>query len=287
MSLGASSPLPRLQQRCAASSEAFRPFVVDGYAVGRVNQAIAGELRRWPAIFSVSPDRVMLSPHLDTVEVRTQALAEIAQALHADGFFSGWRNETYCISTEYGAAPIFHLERAAMRAFGLTMHAAHVNAVIGHGHDCRMWLARRSVTKPIDPGLYDTLVGGGLASGLGIAETVVKESWEEAGIAAAIAGTARLAGTVRVRRMVPEGWHEEVIFVHDLWLPAGFQPLNQDGEVGAFLALPLADIFRLVCDTDQVTVEASCIISDFMMRSGFIPSVHPDYQDLRTLMRNP
>ncbi len=43
-----------------------------------------------------------------------------------------------------------------------------------------MWIARRSPTKPIDPGMLDNLVGGGLAAGLTVAQTLVKEGWEEA-----------------------------------------------------------------------------------------------------------
>ena len=83
-----------------------------------------------------------------------------------------------------------------------------------------MWIARRSPTKAIDPGMLDNLVGGGIAHGQSIASTVVKEAWEEAGIPPDAAATASPAGEVRVCRELADGLERETIFVHDILLAA-------------------------------------------------------------------
>jgi len=42
----------------------------------------------------------------------------------------------------------------------------------------------------------------------------------------------------KILREVPQGVQSEVIYVYDLQLPEGFQPVNQDGEVSEFKLLP-------------------------------------------------
>src|SRR5918992_1459821 len=70
------------------------------------------------------------------------------------------------------------LERAAARPFGLTTYAVHLNGISFDENN--MWIARRSAAKPIDPGMLDNLVGGGISAGSSLEETLVKEAWEEA-----------------------------------------------------------------------------------------------------------
>jgi 8-oxo-dGTP pyrophosphatase MutT (NUDIX family) len=288
-----SNVLARLNARLQPSSQTYRPLIVDRHPIGRVCDAVAGELTRWPALFAVTPDHVELSSRLDSMANRTDALAEVVHALYREGLFTGWRNETCGVALRYGAELLFRIERAALRTFGLTLYAAHINGLSANGKssgnscgkDCDMWLARRSMSKQIDPGLLDALVGGGLSEGLGIAETLIKESWEEAGIDASISRQAVAAGAVRVSRPVDNGWHDEILFVHDLTLPAGFLPENKDGEVQQFTRLPLSEVLSLMSDTDDLTIEASIAICDFMIRTGFLHVGMPGYQQLRTLIR--
>ncbi len=139
---------------------------------------------------------------------------------------------------------MFEIERAAARFFGIATHAAHINATTTRNGETRMWIARRSATKPIDPGLLDNLVGGGIAAGASIADTVVKEAWEEAGIPADVASSARAAGFVRIFREQPDGMHRETIHVHDLSLPPDFEPRNQDGEVAGFRLASIDEVAK-------------------------------------------
>ena len=233
--------------------ELFVPLTLEGHRIGWLRPELAARLGVWPRVFRSTPEKVVL---LDAKD-----LAPVVEELAREGFIPGWRNERYRI------ADLFDIERAAARPFGLTTRAVHVNGISSDG---KMWLARRANTKPIDPGLLDNLVGGGIATGLSVEQTLVKEAWEEAGIPNELARTATRGGTIRVLREVPEGVQSELIESYDLALPAGFQPKNQDGEVSEFMLLPLAQI-----EQQELTFEATLVARDFLSRRNARPGSAP------------
>jgi 8-oxo-dGTP pyrophosphatase MutT (NUDIX family) len=223
----------------------FVRFMAAGRQVGWVSPELAARLRGWPTVFTSNPDKVVL---LDPGQ-----LSSVVDDLAREGFIPGWRNERYQIED------LFEIERAAARPFGLTTRAVHVNGISGGG----MWLARRAPSKAIDPGLLDNLVGGGIASGVSSAETLVKEAWEEAGIPAALARRAKRGGTATILREVPEGVQSEVIEVYDLELPADFAPKNQDGEVSEFRLLAFGAV-----EQQALTLEARLAARDYFKRTA-------------------
>ncbi|HEX7327326.1 MAG TPA: DUF4743 domain-containing protein [Casimicrobiaceae bacterium] len=244
---------------------------VDGVAFGYVDAARAARLERFDDVFRVGHDTVEFVAALADAPSRTAAMAGVARALAREGALSAWRHELYAVSEYFGAAPTFLLERAAARYFGIHTFAAHVNGVVATPDGPMLWFARRSQTKPIDPGQLDNLVGGGIAAGRSIADTVVKEAWEEAGIDAALAATARPAGSLYVERLHPDGLQRETIFVHDLELPAHFVPANQDGEAIEHRLVALAEAARLIAATagpGVVTIDASVVVLDYLVRCG-------------------
>ncbi len=180
------------------------------------------------------------------------------QALADEGVITGWRDESYDIEG------LFRIERAAVRAFGLPSLAVHVNG-IAHGGGA-LWIARRSKSKPVDPGMLDNLVGGGVGAGFTPEQVLVKEAWEEAGIESALARTATRGGTIRILREVPEGVQSETILVHDLALPPGFTPRNQDGEVAEFRLVPAEELSALLRDDGEFTYDARLVTLDCLPR---------------------
>ncbi len=245
-------------------------------------------LAAFPGTFDIGADAVALRDTLRDEAARSAALDRVARTLSAEGQLSGWRDERYAIAAAFGAAPVFLLERAAARYFGVATYAAHVNGLVrGRGDDDpQMWIARRSPTKSIDPSLIDNLVGGGIAAGQSVASTVVKEAWEEAGIPAALAALARPAGAVHVCRMHRDGLQRETIFVHDLWLPAEFVPSAEDGEVVEHRLVPLDEAATLIAHVDGpdvVTADASLVIVDCLLRHGAIAADASDYLALVAL----
>jgi 8-oxo-dGTP pyrophosphatase MutT (NUDIX family) len=149
-----------------------------------------------------------------------------------------------------------------------------------------MWIARRSDTKAIDPGLLDNLVGGGIAVGQTVASTVTKEAFEEAGIGASVASQAIGAGTVHICRQQPDGFQRETIFVHDLWLSEDFVPACRDGEAMEHRIVPLRDTAALIANgagPDTVTADASLVILDCLLRHAVIAANAPLRRELDAL----
>jgi len=259
---------------------------VDGQAAGRITPERAQRLAEFDHVFHWQEAGLTFAPSLALEPARTAAVAEVTRALASEGALTPWRDELYAVAPAFGAAPWFRLERAAARYFGIRTHAAHVNGLVRDGDRIRMWLARRSATKAIDPGMLDNLVGGGIAAGASVAQTVVKESWEEAGIPADLAAQAIATDTLHVTRELPDGLQDETIFAHDLWLPGDFAPANQDGEAVAHRCLPLAAVAGLLVQDDEpdaLTVDASLVALHALLRLGAIDPRSPWHEKLRAL----
>jgi 8-oxo-dGTP pyrophosphatase MutT (NUDIX family) len=285
----------RLAEALRRPRENYRPFRVDSRIVGWLNDARAARIATFADIFTVHDDGIAFVAGMSTPNARTAALDRVSAALAADGLLSAWRNERYAVSNAFGTEPVFLLERAAARFFGITTYSAHVNGLVqrenaGDASGYAMWIARRSPTKAIDPGLLDNLVGGGIAAGVAVTATVIKEAWEEAGIAGPLAHRASCAGAVHVCRTQPDGLQRETIFVHDLILPREFVPAGHDDEVVEHRLISLRDAARLIGNTegtDVVTADASLVIVDCLMRHGLISCDAPDFLALEALRHPP
>ena len=243
----------------------FLPLHAAGVQVGWVRRDHAERLKAWPDVFQETAGGLMLASDLADSESRSAALALVVRALAEQGVITGWRDEQYAVMEEFGKPPLFHIERAAARFLGVTTFAAHMNGYVGSGQTCRMWLARRSATKPIDPGMLDNLVGGGIPAGASVRETLVKEGREEAGISPELMATAVATGSVRILRAVPEGAQSEIIFVYDLELPPDFQPRNEDGEVAEFNLTRIDEVAKLIELGSEMTLDSSLVIMKFLM----------------------
>lgn len=252
--------LPQLEAASRFDPGRHLPLLHGGAGrVGWIAPEFVMALAAYPAAFS-----------RDQTGVRILSPAHMAQAvreLAAAGWIKGWRDERYEVLAHAGGEPLFRLERAAFRRFGLLARASHLNGWVQTADGCSLWIARRSRGKPIDPGMLDNLVGGGIAAGASPEATLVRECGEEAGMSSGLAGRALPAGTLRVCREVPDGVHDELIHAFDLELPADFAPRNADGEVEEFMLLAPAELeIRLA--RGEFTVDAAAVTIDFLWRRG-------------------
>jgi 8-oxo-dGTP pyrophosphatase MutT (NUDIX family) len=282
--------LPALHARLAAALAPPKvplvPLVVDGLRVGELTESRARRLAAFDDVFMLDEKRLAFHPALADPASRTLALEPVARMLADEGALTAWRDERYEARAGDGFPTAFALERAAARYFGLRSQAVHVNGLVETDRGAAMWIARRSPDKAIDPGMLDNLVGGGIAAGASVSDTLVKEAWEEAGIDAATARTARSAGTVHVRRLEPDGLQHETIHVFDLWLPHDFVPANQDGEVVDHRRVPLDAMAALLANDqgpDVVTPDATLVAVDALLRLGTIDAEEPLYPWLSDL----
>jgi 8-oxo-dGTP pyrophosphatase MutT (NUDIX family) len=245
-------------------------LLVDGSAVGYFDVARMRRLEAFDRVFARVADDLVLRDALDTPQARTEALDGVTRLLAREGALTAWRDERYAVAGAPGAPPVLDLERAAARYFGIHTCAAHANGLVD---GARMWLARRSATKAIDPSMLDNLVGGGIGQGEAPDSTLVREAWEEAGIAPALAQRAVRVATLYVERVVPDGLQRETLFAYDLPLPSSFMPRNQDGEAVEHRCVGFDEAARLIAQSsgpDVVTVDASVVALDCLVRHAAI-----------------
>jgi 8-oxo-dGTP pyrophosphatase MutT (NUDIX family) len=260
------------------------PFYVKQQPVGWLRPSFAGELRRWPHVFELDAAYVRLAPKPDTAKSRTAAMDQLTRELARDGFIPNWREEPVSVSAKYGEPELFRIERAATRPFGLMAYGAHLNGFTRRKGRDHVWIARRAASKQVDPGKLDNLVGGRIAAGMSVDETLRKEAWEEAGIAPPLLSGLNCIDAVRVEYSTPEGLHREVLFVHDLWLAEDFKPVNQDGEVSDMQCMPVEDVIGHLLAGD-FTLDAGVVMINGLLRLGAVLPEDAGYLELLRLMK--
>ena len=196
----------------------------------------------------------------------------------------GWRDESVRIAHHYAAPELLRIERSATRHFGMMCYGAHVNGFARSNGLVHAWISRRSANKSIDPGKLDNLVGGRIAAGFTVDETLRKEAWEEAGLPPRLLEGLSCVSAVRVEYSVPEGLHREILFVHDLWLPDDFKPSNQDGEVAEIRLVPLEEVVEQIL-AGEFTLDAGTVMIDGLLRQGVLPPEDPLYLELLRLLK--
>ena len=252
------------------------PFVlVDerGPVLGSVALRHLAALREWPDAFELlaaddgTPRALALRLPAPARDAR---LAQIHARLHADGLIVGWRDEAYPLRDRLGGE---HgtLERAASRFWGMLTLGAHCNGYVADalGRPTHLWIARRSLTKPTDPGRLDNLIGGGVPAGQSPREAVVREGWEEAGLEPHQMTGLATGGLIDLECDIPEGRQHERLHVFDLALPAGLLPRNVDGEVAEHRRMPIAEALARAA-AGELTTDAALATLDFAVRRRLV-----------------
>jgi 8-oxo-dGTP pyrophosphatase MutT (NUDIX family) len=237
-------------------------------AVGSVSRAHLPALRAWPRWFEERGDALVLSaaPH-----ETDRALAEVNLALREQGLVRAWRDEPFPLLDPLSGEALATMERAACRFWGTLTLGAHATGFVrdARGAIAALWIAQRSPNKATDPGLFDNLIGGGVAAGQTPGQALVREGFEEAGLAPGEIGTPACASVLRLHRDIPEGLQHEWLHGFDIELPAGRVPHNRDGEVAAFRLLPVCEAAALAAG-DTMTVDAALVTIDFLLRHGLL-----------------
>ena len=265
---------PAIDDARRADATARLPFFIqDGgrpRAAGSVARAHLPALARWQPVLQVADHGLTL--HCPAAD-RVALLAEINQQLRDEGLIVAWRDETYAVPALDDGHLLATFERAASRFWGTTTFGAHCNGYVAgaDGRPSHLWIARRSFTKPTDPGLLDNLVGGGVPHGQSPAACVVREGWEEAGLTPAQMAGLQPGRRLRVARDIPEGFQLEEVSAYDLALPPGLVPQNQDGEVHSIQCMPVAEALARAA-AGEMTVDASLVTLDFALRHQLLPA---------------
>ncbi|MBL8710612.1 MAG: DUF4743 domain-containing protein [Rhodospirillaceae bacterium] len=274
------SLLERIQNCRRHDLARYRPFHVGTRRIGFMRHDIADELARFPSVFRVAGDRVSVAEHLDSFDYRSAAIDSVMREMRQNGLIRGWRDELFPVAERYGATPLFDLERAAVPLFGVKAYGVHLNGYVRRDGEIWLWVGRRGATRPIEPNKLDHLVAGGLPAGMKPFDNLIKEAAEEASLPKELARRARPAGALSYRMELDGCLRDDTIFVYDLELPAEFVPQNQDGEIAEFRLMPLAEVERLLAETDSFKFNVGLVIIDFLIRHGHLTPDHPAYTAL-------
>lgn len=194
-------------------------------------------------------------------------LSVIATALAQAGAAGAWRNELMPVRTANGTL-CARVERGAVRVLGIATQAVHL---VGWRSDGRLWLQQRAHTKPNDPGLWDTLMGGTVSAGETVQQTLVRETWEEAGLRLADLTGLCWGGQFTASRHVPDGGGAGYLLEDTHWytvqVPDGLTPCNQDGEVDHFDAWLPAEVAQAML-AGRFTHEACWVLSQVLQATG-------------------
>lgn len=263
----------------------FTGFYFRGRRYGYLKASMHKALGQWPAIFRLSDDRVELSDHLDSFEVRSQALAEVTNALVEQGVISHAHGERYPVTSSGRETAIATIDRTAAPYFGLRAYGQHLNGYVRTASGLKLWIARRSADRRVFPDKLDNMVAGGLPHGLSLAENLRKECSEEASVPAALAARAVPVGALSYCKETPAGLKPDTLYCYDLELPADFVPSNSDGEVAEFRLLAVEEVLALVRDSDEFKLNCNLVLIDFFIRHGILNPEAPGYLDLSLGLR--
>jgi isopentenyldiphosphate isomerase len=240
----------------------FLPFYLGKMRVGRVPQERAKQIADALAAAHLTHDGLYWQADQLSYLERSQELKILADHFHQSGLITGWRGEDYEFFSPGSALsaqpnPLFRLERAAFRFFGLQSQAVHINGFDAMG---RMWCGRRALNKATDPGRLDNLAAGGLTAGESIQSCAARELAEEAGLSVPVCGVPQAAGAIVTCRPETEGWHDEILWVFNLDLTPGTIPANTDGEVSGFDHFDAAEVMQRIHMNDY-SIDAACVIA--------------------------
>lgn len=196
------------------------------------------------------------------INATTDALNTLAAALRDASLCGPWRNEQLAVTNPNGDV-VGTVERGAVRVLGITTCAVHL---VGLAPDGRMWVQKRSLNKPNDPGLWDTLMGGMLSAADSLPQALARETWEEAGLHVHALADVVHGGHVLFSRPSSEGRGAGFMVERIDWfravVPEGMAPDNQDGEVDEFALLPLDEVRAQVAQ-GLFTLEAGLVIAGY------------------------
>jgi 8-oxo-dGTP pyrophosphatase MutT (NUDIX family) len=250
--------LDRAPARPRAALQLVAPGPAPAATIGSVEPALARRLANAGLPLREVGGAWRVSPGAGGAD---QVMADIAHWLRANGEASTWRDELLAVTDEAGRA-VAAVERAAVRPLGVATHAVHLVLADPQGD---VWVQQRALDKATDPGLWDTAMGGLMAAGESIAQTLERETWEEAGLRVGDLQRVAALGRFTVRRPVSDGYMVEHIAMFEAVVPQGRVPVNQDGEVERFECVDFAGLVERL-RAGAFTLEAAMILAIWLER---------------------
>jgi 8-oxo-dGTP pyrophosphatase MutT (NUDIX family) len=257
--------------------EPLLPWLIDGVEMGHLRLDFARHLTTYPDIFRFYQDAIHWRLNQTDFAERSAILGKVVKELSQAQHIPPLLGEFYPVTASGRESALAVIDRVAAGYFGLRAFGQHLNGYVRTDDGIKMWVGKRAQDRQLYPGALDNMVAGGVPYGLSLAQNLVKECYEEAGMSEDLARQARPVGVITYRRLSDRGLRPDVIYCYDIELSDDFMPENTDGEVESFALLPIDEIARLVHQTDQFKLNCNLVVVDFLLRHGFISPDDPDY----------
>jgi len=277
--------LHRVESVLVWDESKLRPLWVGDRIMGWPTHAAAEVLASVPG-FRSDGRSLRLSPQVAGFAQTTAAFEAAADALLASGHLPKKRRERYPLLRRFSDVPLAAVDRGLVAVLGLRSFGIHVNGYVRGADGLQLWVGKRAKDKATAPGKLDHLIAGGQPLGLSLADNLVKEAWEEAGMAEALARSARPVGLISYRTFFTDGQRDDVLFCYDIELPADWTPKPQDGEVEHYELWPLEKAIERLQRTDDFKFNVGLVLVDFLMRHGWLPPSSPGYERIAGLLRS-
>ena len=270
------SYLQRIKENNNYTEEDKIPFLIDNKRVGQIRKEYL-EYILSSDIFVLKDEILTLKESLKTFDDRTDALLGFAKKAVEDGVTNRFMGENYPLLTKSSSKPLGFIDRSISTLLGTLSFGQHLNAYVMTNEGMKMWIGRRSYSKPHQPGKLDHLVGGGLPYDISPRENLNKECYEEAGMSEALASTAKSVGLVSYKYEYELGGKEDIVYCYDIELSEDFVPRCTDGEVEEFYLMPIEEVAKIVSSTNEFKANCNLVIIDFLVRHGYIGEEDEDY----------
>jgi 8-oxo-dGTP pyrophosphatase MutT (NUDIX family) len=215
-------------------------WTLDDQPMGWVQSERAQQIAQFLPHCTFNSKGLNWSPGTINKEQRNLMFAQAGLQWKSQGWVHGWRDEFFDLLDQNNTC-ILSAERSLFQFAGMPSQAVHIN---GYHVNGKMWCARRSPNKATHPHMWDNLSAGGLPTGEDIFDAAARELGEEAGIEVGLAQNIFLCGSVLTSRAEANGWHQELLWIFDLLIPANIKPHNTDGEVCEFACLNANDLYK-------------------------------------------
>ncbi len=250
------------------------PLLAGGVVVGSVEADVLNKIASLPfnhghSLLSRQEHEGASAWHL--AGEPSAGLHALALALRDLGLAHAWRDEQLAVTGSEGQQ-LATVERAVVRVLGIATRAVHL---IGRAPDGRHWVQQRSLTKPNDPGMWDTLMGGMIGAADTLAGALERETWEEAGLQLNQLKDLASGGHVDIRRPCDDGSGAGYVIERIDWyhctVPDGLEPVNQDGEVERFVLMDTSEMLERM-HNNEFTREAALIQADWLIANPDLSS---------------
>lgn len=282
--------IPAIQIFKYANTKGFVPLHVGLACFGLVRPEIANALAEFPKVWVKKDNILYLHDSLHDAEVRTRAVDDVMRQLSAKGIipmepdyaaFGG--TEWFPVGKQRKTNPLFKVRRFYSRFLGVQFDSIVVNGYHKEGY----WMAKRSEHVDHAKGLYDSMIVGCIRAENSMEDEIIEEGASECGL------PEELAQHVKPVSQMQFFWNDrhgnlvnEVFYIFDLDTgPVGFTPhVVEPHEVAGFVSVPFAEQLKMIEQGKLVKPEMMVTMLDFLLKHGHIPSDHPEFLHIKTLL---